>query len=301
MAPWAAPDPLLPLAVEAHSKADEDKLSQGLSRLVAEDPTMRLEQNQDTHQVVLWCLGEAHQDVALDRLRNRYGVQVDAVPHKVSLRETFAAPSTGRGRHVKQSGGHGQYAICEIDVEPLPAGSGIEFVDKVVGGAVPRQFVPSVEKGVRAQAARGVAAGHPLVDVRVTLRDGKSHSVDSSDAAFQTAGALALREAAAETRIQLLEPVAEIQVLVPDDYVGPVMSDLSGRRGRVVGTEQSGPGRTLVRAEVPELEIGRYAVDLRSLSHGAGRFDRAYARHEAMPPQLAERLGERRENNPNDA
>ncbi|MEU6014030.1 elongation factor G-like protein EF-G2 [Streptomyces sp. NPDC047515] len=301
MDPWTAPDPLLPLAIEAHSKADEDKLSQGLSRLVAEDPTMRLEQNQDTHQVVLWCLGEAHQDVALDRLRSHYGVQVDAIPHKVSLRETFAAPSTGRGRHVKQSGGHGQYAICEIDVEPLPPGSGIEFVDKVVGGAVPRQFIPSVEKGVRAQAARGVAAGHPLVDVRVTLRDGKSHSVDSSDAAFQTAGALALREAAADTRIQLLEPVAEVQVLVPDGYVGPVMSDLSGRRGRVIGTEQSGPGRTLVRAEVPELEIGRYAIDLRSLSHGAGRFDRAYARHEAMPPQLAERIREQQQNNPNDA
>ncbi|MFD8822027.1 elongation factor G-like protein EF-G2 [Streptomyces sp. NPDC059605] len=299
--PWTTPDPLLPLAIEAHSKADEDKLSQGLARLVAEDPTMRLEQNQDTHQVVLWCLGEAHQDVALDRLRNRYGVQVDAVPHEVALRETFAAPSTGRGRHVKQSGGHGQYAICEIDVEPLPAGSGVEFVDKVVGGSVPRQFISSVEKGVRAQAARGVVAGHPLVDVRVTLRDGKSHSVDSSDAAFQTAGALALREAAADTRIRFLEPVDEVRVVVPDDYVGPVMSDLSGRRGRVIGTEQSGSGRTLVRAEVPELEIDRYAVDLRSLSHGAGRFDRAYARHEAMPPQLAERLGERRENRPDDA
>ncbi|MER5684850.1 elongation factor G-like protein EF-G2 [Streptomyces sp. NPDC002205] len=299
MEPWTMPDPLLPLAIEAHSKADEDKLSQGLARLVAEDPTMRLEQNQDTHQVVLWCLGEAHQDVALDRLRTRYGVQVDSVPHRVPLRETFAGPSTGRGRHVKQSGGHGQYAICEIDVEPLPPGSGIEFVDKVVGGAVPRQFIPSVEKGVRAQAARGVAAGHPLVDVRITLRDGKAHSVDSSDAAFQAAGALALREAAADTRIQLLEPVSEVQVLIPDDYVGPVMSDLSGRRGRVVGTEQSGPGRTLVRAEVPELEIGRYAIDLRSLSHGTGRFDRSYARHEPMPPQLADRIREEQESTSN--
>ncbi|MFE5632925.1 elongation factor G-like protein EF-G2 [Streptomyces sp. NPDC056470] len=292
MEPWTMPDPLLPLAIEAHSKADEDRLSQGLSRLVAEDPTMRLEQNQDTHQVVLWCLGEAHMDVALERLRSRYGVQVDAVPHKVALRETFGGPSAGRGRHVKQSGGHGQYAICEIDVEPLPPGSGIEFVDKVVGGAVPRQFIPSVEKGVRAQAARGVAAGHPLVDVRITLRDGKAHSVDSSDAAFQTAGALALREAAAEASIRLLEPVAEVQVLVPDEYVGPVMSDLSGRRGRVVGTEQAGPGRTLVRAEVPEIEIGRYAVELRSISHGTGRFDRSYARHEPMPHQLAEKLRE---------
>ncbi|MFE9609380.1 elongation factor G-like protein EF-G2 [Streptomyces sp. NPDC006012] len=292
MAPWEMPDPLLPLAIQAHSKADEDKLSQGLGRLVAEDPTMRLEQNQDTHQVVLWCLGEAHADVALERLRNRYGVQVDVVPHRVSLRETFAHRASGRGRHVKQSGGHGQYAICEIEVEPLPGGSGIEFVDKVVGGAVPRQFIPSVEKGVRAQAAKGVAAGYPLVDVRITLLDGKAHSVDSSDAAFQTAGALALREAAADATIHLLEPVAEVSVLVGDDYVGAVMSDLSGRRGRVLGTEQVGQGRTLVRAEVPEFEIGRYAVDLRSLSHGTARFGRAYARHEPMPAQIAIRIRE---------
>ncbi|MEV3956762.1 elongation factor G-like protein EF-G2 [Streptomyces albogriseolus] len=290
MEAWEMPDPLLPLAIEAHSKADEDKLSQGLARLVAEDPTMRLEQNQDTHQVVLWCLGEAHADVALERLRSRYGVQVDVVPHRVALRETFGGRASGRGRHVKQSGGHGQFAICEIEVEPLPNGSGIEFVDKVVGGAVPRQFVPSVEKGVRTQARKGVAAGHPLVDVRVTLLDGKAHSVDSSDAAFQTAGALALREAAADARIHLLEPVAEVSVLVGDDYVGAVMSDLSGRRGRVLGTEQSPGGRTLIRAEVPEIEIGRYTVDLRSLSHGTARFSRRYVRHEPMPPQVAERV-----------
>ncbi|MDK9496682.1 elongation factor G-like protein EF-G2 [Streptomyces katrae] len=295
MEPWPMPEPLLPLAVEAHSKADEDKLSQGLARLVAEDPTLRLEQNPHTHQLVLWCLGEAHQDLVLERLKTRYGVQVDPVPHKVSLRETFGAKAAGRGRHVKQSGGHGQYAICEIEVEPLPPGSGIEFVDKVVGGAVPRQFIPSVEKGVRAQAARGIAAGYPLVDVRITLRDGKAHSVDSSDAAFQTAGALALREAAADIPIHLLEPVAELDVEVPDEYVGPVMSDLAGRRGRVVGTEQAGPGRSRVRAEIPEIEIGRYAVDLRSVSHGTGRFSRTYARHEPMPPHLADKMREQAE------
>ncbi|MCX5266718.1 elongation factor G-like protein EF-G2 [Streptomyces sp. NBC_00199] len=295
MEPWQMPDPLLPLAIRAHSKADEDKLSQGLGRLVAEDPTMRLEHNQHTHQVVLWCLGEAHSDVALERLRSRYGVQVDVVPHRVSLRETFAAKSAGRGRHVKQSGGHGQYAVCEIEVEPLPGGSGIEFVDRVVGGSVPRQFIPSVEKGVRAQAAKGVAAGHPLVDVRITLLDGKAHSVDSSDAAFQTAGALALREAAADARIHLLEPVADVSVLVGDEYVGTVMSDLSGRRGRVLGTEQTSGSRTLVRAEVPEIEIGRYAIDLRSLSHGTARFHRAYARHEPMPPQVAEKVRQQAE------
>ena len=156
--PWPMPEPLLPVAVRAHSKADEDKLSQSLSRLVAEDPTVRLEQNGHTHQLVLWCLGEAHRDVALERLRSRFGVQVDTVEHRMALRETFATSASGRGRHVKQSGGHGQYAICEIEVDPLPEGSGIEFVDKVVGGVVPRQFIPSVEKGVRAQAARGVAA-----------------------------------------------------------------------------------------------------------------------------------------------
>ncbi|MEV0294888.1 elongation factor G-like protein EF-G2 [Nocardia sp. NPDC050710] len=288
--PWPMPDPLLPIAIRAHSKADEDKLSQGLARLAAEDPAIRLENNSQTHQLVLWCLGEAHRDVALERLRTRFGVQVDVIDHQVALRETFAGKAKARGRHVKQSGGHGQYAVCEIEVEPLPGGSGIEFVDKVVGGVVPRQYIPSVEKGVRAQAARGVAAGYPLVDVRVTLFDGKAHSVDSSDAAFQTAGALALREAAASAGIDLLEPFAEVWVVVSDDYVGPVLSDLSSRRGRVLGTEPHGTGRTRIRAEVPELELSRYAIDLRSLSHGTGDFSRTYARHEPMPTQLAQSI-----------
>ncbi|MGW1993261.1 elongation factor G-like protein EF-G2 [Embleya sp. NPDC001921] len=290
MEPWMMPDPLLPVAIRAHSKADEDKLSQSLARLVAEDPTLRLEHNTDTHQLVLWCMGEAHVEVLLDRLRSRYGVAVDAVTHKVSLRETFAEKASGRGRHVKQSGGHGQFAICEIDVEPLPGGSGFEFVDKVFGGSVPRNFIPSVEKGVRAQMEKGVAAGYPMVDLRVTLTDGKAHSVDSSDMAFQMAGALALREAAASTRIHLLEPVSEVRVTVSDEYVGGVLSDLSSRRGRVVGTEPTGSGRTLIRAEVPEIEISRYAIDLRSISHGTGQFARAYCRHDPMPPQLAAKV-----------
>ncbi|MGA4543705.1 elongation factor G-like protein EF-G2 [Uniformispora flossi] len=290
MEPWIMPDPLLPVAIEAHSKADEDKLSQGLSRLVAEDPTLRLEHNPDTRQLVLWCMGEAHVDVLLDRLRSRYGVAVDAVPHKVSLRETFAAKAPGRGRHVKQSGGHGQFAVCEIEVEPLENGAGFEFVDKVYGGSVPRQFIPSVEKGVRAQMAKGVVAGYPVVDLRVTLVDGKAHSVDSSDMAFQMAGALALREAAAAAEVHLLEPVSDVQIIVSDEYVGSIMSDLSSRRGRVVGTEPVGTGRTLVRAEVPEIEISRYAIDLRSLSHGTGEFSRAYVRHEPMPTHMAAKV-----------
>jgi elongation factor G len=291
MEPWQMPEPLLPIAIVARSKADEDKLSQGLGRLVAEDPTIRLDHSAETGQVVLWTMGEAHIDVLLDRLANRYGVSVDTVPLRVSLRETFAAPSKGHGRHVKQSGGHGQFAVCDIEVEPLPQGSGFAFVDKVVGGSVPRQFIPSVEKGVRAQMDKGVSAGYPVVDIRVTLVDGKAHSVDSSDMAFQMAGGLALRDAAETTQVSLLEPYDEVSVLVDDDYVGAVMGDLSSRRGHVVGTEPvGGGGRTLVRAEVPQMEIVRYAIDLRSMSHGTGTFTRRYVRHEPMPPQVAAKV-----------
>ncbi|MGZ4596638.1 MAG: elongation factor G-like protein EF-G2 [Actinomycetes bacterium] len=290
MEPWLMPEPLLPVAVVARSKADEDKLAQGIYRLVAEDPTLSLEMNSETHQMVLWCMGEAHLDVLLDRLKNRYGVDVESVPLRVQLRETFGAASKGHGRHVKQSGGHGQYAVCDIEVEPLESGAGFEFVDKVVGGAVPRQFIPSVEKGVRTQMERGVAAGYPVVDIKVTLTDGKAHSVDSSDMAFQMAGALALKEAAKTTQIHLLEPVDEVSVLVSDEYVGAVMSDMSTRRGRVTGTEPVGAGRSMVKAEVPQVEITRYAVDLRSLSHGTGNFSRTYLRHEPMPSHLATKI-----------
>ncbi len=288
--PWVMPDPLLPVAIVAHTKADDDKLAQALARLVAEDPTLRLEKNAETAQLVLWCMGEAHVDVLLDRLRNRYGVAVDSVPLRVSLRETFAGPGKGHGRLVKQSGGHGQFAVCDIEVEPLPFGSGFEFVDKVVGGSVPRQFIPSVEKGVRAQMEKGVAAGYPVIDIRVTLVDGKAHSVDSSDMAFQHAGSLALKEAAAAGSVSLLEPVDEIDVLVSDEYVGAVMSDLSGRRGRVAGTEPAGNGRTLVKAQVPALELTRYPVELRSMSHGTATFARRYLGHEPMPAQVAAKV-----------
>ena len=288
--PWEMPEPLLPVAIQAKSKSDEDKLGTGLNRIVAEDPTVRLERNAETHQLVLWCMGEAHVDVLLDRLKAKYGVEVEQVDLRVPLRETFAGPAKGHGRHVKQSSGHGQFAVCDIEVEPVGSGEGFEYVVKIFGGSVPNQFIPSVEKGVRAQMERGVGAGYPVVDIRVTLTDGKAHSVDSSDMAFTIAGGLALKEAAKASQILLLEPVLLLQVLVPDDYVGAVMSDLSSRRGRVSGTEPVGIGRTLIRAEVPETEVVRYAVDLRSLSHGTGSFSRSYVRHEPMPTNLAQKV-----------
>ncbi|MQA93286.1 MAG: elongation factor G-like protein EF-G2 [Streptosporangiales bacterium] len=294
MAAWTMPEPLLPVALEAVSKSDEDKMSQALSRLVAEDPTLRLEMNAETHQLVLWTMGEAQVDVVLDRLKTRHGVEMRTGELRVPLRETFSEPAQGLGRNVKQTGGHGEFGICRIEVEPLPSGAGLEFVDKIVGGVVPRQFIPSVEKGVRAQMEQGVLAGYPVVDIRVTLYDGKAHSVDSSDMAFQKAAKLALKDAAVKSQVVMLEPVDEVSVIVPDEYVGGVMSDLSSRRGRVLGTEPvpGAGGRTLIRAEVPELEIVRYAIDLRSVSHGTGHFTRTYVRHEPLPAHVAEKVAE---------
>jgi elongation factor G len=215
---------------------------------------------------------------------------------KIALQETFTAEARGHGRLVKQSGGHGQYAVCDIVVAPLPRGSGVRFEEKVVGGAVPSQFISSVEKGARTQLEHGLGQDHiPVVDVLVTLVDGKAHSVDSSDAAFQTAASLAVKDAAASGNTALLEPIAQVDITVPDTHVGAVLSDLSGRRGRVTGTEPDpsapvGMERTVVHAEVPEAELGRYPITLRSLTAGTGRFTRTFARHELVPANVAASL-----------
>jgi elongation factor G len=286
---WDMPEPLLPVAIVAKTRTDEDALAKNLGRLVAGDPTLRLERNAETRQLVLWCMGEAHADVVLERLRSG-GVEINTEPVRVALRETFTAGSKGHGRHVKQSGGHGQYGVCDIEVEPLPRGSGFEFVDRVVGGAVPNNYIPSVEKGVRAQMERGLVAGHQVVDLRVTLFDGKAHSVDSSDAAFQTAGSMALKDAAEKGQVQILEPVDDVVIRVPDAFVGAVMSDMSSRRGRVLGTDPDPAGgeKTVVRAEVPAVELVRYAVELRQMTSGAGIFSRSFNRYDPMPAHLAD-------------
>ncbi|MCL1842170.1 MAG: elongation factor G, partial [Propionibacteriaceae bacterium] len=285
--PWTPPKPLLPSAVRALSRNDEDKLAAALARLVVEDSSVQLVRQEGTDQLLLWSMGQAHSDLLMARLKDRYGVNVTTEPIKVALRETFIAPSEAQGRHVKQSGGHGQYGVCHIRVEPLERGAGFEFVDQVVGGAVPRQFIPSVEKGVRAQLEKGTISGYPMVDIRVILDDGKSHPVDSSDMAFQSAGSLALKEAAKPEKVALLEPLDDVTVTVGDEYLGAVMTDLGNRRGQLLGTDAGEPGTTVVRAIVPQSELNRYAIDLRGLARGSGSFTRAFHGYELMPPQAA--------------
>ena len=254
---------------------------------MVEDTTVRLNRGSND-QLVLWTTGQAHADLLLGRLVDRYGVKVEQDEVKIALRETFVGKATALGRHVKQSGGHGQYAVCNIEVEPLERGAGFEFVDKVVGGAVPRQFIPSVEKGIRTQLEKGVFAGYPMVDIRVTLFDGKAHSVDSSDMAFQLAGSLAIKEAAKPGVVALLEPIDLVTVTVGEEYLGPVMTDLSGRRGQLLGTDSENR-KAIIRALVPQSELSRYAIDLRGIAHGSGTFSREFHGHELLPSNLVEK------------
>ena len=270
--------------MHAATRNEEEKLVSALQRLVAEDVTMRLEQNAETHQLVLWTMGPAHVDKLLTALRESWRVGVEVEPVRTSLRETFLRSTSVQGRLVKQSGGHGQYAVCQMEIEPLERGAGVEFAVRVVGGAVPRQFIPSVEKGIRNQMSKGVLAGYPMVDVRVTLVDGKAHSVDSSDMAFQTAAASGLREAANESTVALLEPIDAVDITVAEDSVGSVLADLRGRRGQVHGTETAPqPGYIVVHAEIPAHELSRYPIDLRSVSHGTGSFTRRFVRYDYLP------------------
>jgi elongation factor G len=289
--PLEAPDNdrSLARAIQPKTKGDEDKLMTGLSKLQEEDPTLHVERNAETHQTLLWGTGEAHLDVTIERLSRKFGVDVQDVPLRIPYRETIQKPGKGVGRHVKQSGGHGQYGICHLEVEPLPRGGGFEFEDKIFGGAIPSQWIPSVHKGVDKALSEGVIAGYPMVDVKVRLVDGKFHSVDSSDMAFQLAGHAGLREAAQEAGVTLLEPIVDLEVMVPDHYLGDVMGDLNSKRGRIQGTEAIG-SRQLVKAKVPLAEVARYAIDLRSMTGGQGTFRMTQSHYEEVPSQLTDKI-----------
>ena len=284
-----APDRALAKAIAPKTKGDEDKLMTGLARLQEEDPALSVERNAETHQTLLWGTGEAHLDVTLDRLHRKFGVDVAELPLRIPYRETIAKKAQALGRHVKQTGGHGQYAIAHIDVEPGPRGSGFEFVDKIVGGAIPNQFIPSVQKGIEKTLSEGVLAGYPVVDVRVTLDDGKFHPVDSSDLAFQLAGGQGFKDAAHSAGVVLLEPIMDIEVVVPDTYLGDIMGDLNAKRGRIQGTEAVG-GHQIVKAKVPLAEVARYAIDLRSMTGGQGTFRMQPSHYEEVPSHLVDKI-----------
>ncbi len=286
----AWPEPLLAYAVEPKTKGDEDKLSTALARLRDEDPTFRVERSEETKETVIYGMGEAHLEVMVERMRNKFGVAVHTRPARIPYKETVRASAKAQGRYVKQTGGHGQYGVCWIEVEPLPRGTGFEFVDRIVGGVIPNQFIPSVEKGVRRAMEEGVLAGYPMVDVRVTLYDGKHHPVDSSDMSFQIAGSLALKEATQQAGLVLLEPIVELEVVVPEAHTGDIMGDLNAKRGKILGMESAGPGKQRIRALVPQAEVARYAIDLRSLTGGRGAFTTKFSHYEEVPPHLAERI-----------
>ncbi len=281
------PEPTLAVAVVARTQADEDKLASALHRLIDEDPALRVERVDETHQTLLHGTGETHLQITLEKLTRKFGANVDTTEVMVRYRETITGAAKGvEGRHKKQTGGHGQFGVCVIDMEPLPRGEGFEFVNKVVGGAISRSYIPAVQKGVEETMASGGIYGYPVVDVRVTLTDGKEHSVDSSEMAFKVAGRLAFRAAMAQASPVILEPVSRLEVNVPIDLQGDVMGDLNARRGRVQRSETGGGGRQTITALVPTSEIQRYAIELRSLTGGRGRFHAEHDHYDVLPAHL---------------
>jgi elongation factor G len=286
----APPEPVLAVAIRAKSKGDEDKLANALHRLQEEDLVLRIERNPETHQTVLRGMGETHLSIALEKLARKFGVEVETEDVRVAYRETIAGTAEAEGKLKKQSGGHGQFAVAWLRVEPQERGAGNEFVDKIVGGVIPKNFLPAVEKGVAEAEEQGGALGFPVVDVRVTCFDGKHHSVDSSEMAFKTAASMGLRDALAKASPILLEPVTELVVTVPEANQGDIMGDLNGKRGRIQGSASLGGGEVEITANVPSSEVLRYAIDLRSMTGGRGRFSARHSHYEAVPSHLVDKI-----------
>ncbi len=289
LASVALPEPTTAFAVGAKTRGEEEKVFEAIRRVIDEDPSLKLERSEDTEEDILSGLAQMHIEFALERIARRYGVEVEARPPKVPLRETISASAQAQGRYKKQTGGRGQFGDARIEISPLPRGAGFEFEDAIVGGAIPRQFIPAVEKGILEAMREGAIAGYPVVDVKVRLYDGAFHSVDSSELAFKVAGSLAFKNAFEKARPVLLEPYAKVEVLAPTELVGEIMGDLSGRRGRPMGIEQRGD-RQVVQAEVPQIEMLTYARDLRSITGGRANFHVEFDHYEEVPPNLVEKV-----------
>jgi len=287
-----APKPLPPcisFAISPKSKADEDKIHEAIRKILEEDPGLALHREEETRQTILSGRGLVHIEVTADKIARKFNVGMDIATPKVAYRETFKKKVRVQGKHKKQSGGHGQYGDCWIELEPLPKGSGYEFVDKIVGGVIPRNYIPAVEAGIREAMQKGILAGFPCVDFRTTLDFGSYHSVDSSEMAFKTAGSLAFKNAAAEAKAVLLEPIMKVSVKVPDDATGDIMGDLNSRRGRVLGMD-SEDDKQIINALVPMSEMLRYAPDLSSMTGGRGTFTMAFEQYDAVPGDLSQKI-----------
>nr|WP_321499610.1 elongation factor G [uncultured Dethiosulfovibrio sp.] len=292
--PIKFPHPVYSVAVDAKSRADEDKLSTSMHRMMEEDPILRFEKNPETGDNVLSGMGNLHLDIVLARVKERYGVDLDVRTPEVPYRETIRKTSKAQGKHKKQTGGHGQYGDVHIEFSPLPTGEGFVFEDKIVGGAVPRQYIPAVEKGLKEALNKGVLAGFRTVDFKATLVFGSYHDVDSSEMAFKTAAHLAFKKGIAEASPVLLEPVMDVEVTVADDYLGDVMGDMNTRRGRIMGIDSMGRLQ-VVKAQVPMSEMFQYSIQLRSMTSGRGNFTMEFSHYDPVPEDISKKVMARRQ------
>jgi elongation factor G len=282
-------EPVIAFAIRPKTRSDEDKLGSSLARMIEEDPTLKFRKDPQTNEFILAGMGEIHLEVAVEKLKRQYGVEVELRTPKIAYLETIKGRAEAQGKHKKQTGGRGQYGDCWIRVEPLPRGQGFEFVDAIVGGVIPRGYIPAVEKGVVERMSKGVIAGYPVVDARVTVYDGSYHNVDSSELAFKIAGSLAFRKAALDAKPALLEPIAELEIVIPEENVGDIIGDLNGRRGRVLGVEAVGKSQ-IVKCQVPLAEVLRYSSDLRSITSGRGQFTMRVSHYEEVPAAIADKI-----------
>jgi len=283
------PHPVYSAAIKPKTKADLDKMGTALARLVEEDPTLRVSREQDTGETILSGMGESHVEIAARRLEQKFGVEIETDVPKVPYKETVRSTASAEGKHKKQTGGRGQYGVVQLRLEPLPRGQGFEFVDKIRGGAIPHNFIPAVEKGLSEAIQRGVLAGYPATDFRAVLYDGKYHPVDSSEIAFKTAASLGFKKAMEEANPVLLEPIMQLAITVPEEFMGDVLGDLNSKRARVMGMEQSG-GLSVITAQAPLGEIQRYATDLRSMTQGRGYFTMEFDHYEEVPDHIAQEV-----------
>jgi len=284
------PEPVISVAIEPKTKADQDKMGTALGKLAEEDPTFRMHTDQETGQTIISGMGELHLEIIVDRLLREFKVQANVGKPQVAYKETIRASVEAEGKFIRQTGGRGQYGHVWLRVEPLEPGQGFEFVNKIVGGVVPREYIPAVESGVREAMTSGVLAGYPTIDLRVTLFDGSYHEVDSSEMAFKIAGSMGFKSGAQKAKPVLLEPIMSVEVLVPEDYMGDVIGDLNARRGRIEGMEPRAGGVQAIHGFVPLAEMFGYATDLRSRTQGRGTYTMQFAHYEEAPRHVTEQV-----------